>query len=172
MKKLICLIAVFGLIIISSQAQEVSKIKTDSVRIAKNTIIKVKDGANPDVYINGKKVDHEILDLIDPNKIDRIEVLKGESAMQKYNAENVIIITTKKASDESKVTVRIVDNSGSNDTGEMPIIIIDGKVTDRKTFEKISPDDIESINVMKDKATLAKYKTNIGVIFISMKKKE
>lgn len=51
----------------------------------------------PMIIMDGKVINKEQLDKIGTNLIDKMEVLKGEAAMKKYNAPNgVIIITTKK----------------------------------------------------------------------------
>lgn len=57
------------------------------------------------------------------------------------------------------------------DDGPEPLIIIDGKESSRAEMEKISPDDIESIEVLKDQAAVEKYgeKTGNGVVIINMR---
>jgi TonB family protein len=55
--------------------------------------------ANPLVIMDGTVIDHEKLKTIDPQTIERMEVLKDQPAIEKYGekAKNgVIIITTKK----------------------------------------------------------------------------
>jgi len=52
----------------------------------------------PLIVVDGQKVPYEIMKLIDANKIDSIQILKGEQALQ-YGEEGkngVILITTKK----------------------------------------------------------------------------
>lgn len=57
---------------------------------------KKKDKDGPLLIINGKVVVKGELDDISPDDIEKIEVLKGDEAMKKYNAPNgVIIVTTK-----------------------------------------------------------------------------
>ena len=59
--------------------------------------IKIHEDSKADVYIDGKKYDSAILNLLDSDKIATIDVLKGEKAIAKYNAPNgVIIVTSKK----------------------------------------------------------------------------
>ncbi|MEO1050392.1 MAG: hypothetical protein AAFX87_07190 [Bacteroidota bacterium] len=60
--------------------------------------IKVADPyLEPLIIIDGDVADKSDLSKLNPSKIKHIEVVKGEKAMEKYNALNgVIIITTKK----------------------------------------------------------------------------
>jgi len=49
--------------------------------------------------LNGKKVSKKVIDELDTDSIDKIEVLKGDSATKEYGKkakEGVVIITTKK----------------------------------------------------------------------------
>lgn len=112
------------------------KIKTDTVIIKADTIT-VKDGnklvimneggkvqveniskaATTDlrnsitdalVILDGKKIDNEILELIDPSKIQSINILKNESAKALYGEEGkngVVMITTKKNGNKEEGTV-------------------------------------------------------------------
>ena len=60
----------------------------------------ISTSENPLVIIDGKEAEAgKGLDDLDPNKIDKMEVLKGEKAVEKYGekAKNgVVLITTKK----------------------------------------------------------------------------
>jgi len=60
----------------------------------------LKETANknyPKVIIDGKVADKKILDTLKPQNIEKMEVVKGKKAVEKYDAPNgVIIITTKK----------------------------------------------------------------------------
>ncbi len=158
--------------------------------LAQNKLkVEVKEAAKPDVYIDGKKYDHYIVDLLDANKIESVEVLKGEQALKKYNAPHgVILIKTKNAApqlptfgkNEMELTIpspkpgtriSIRDKSGATmaDGDQNPVIIIDGKVSDNETLDKLSPDDIESINVLKGEKALEEYKASNGVIIVKTK---
>ena len=60
------------------------------------------------------------------------------------------------------------------DPSKKPLYVIDGVImSDSDVLSKIKPDDIESISVVKDKASSAIYgeKAKNGVIVITMKKK-
>ena len=62
-------------------------------------VITVKDiEGNPLIYINGKEATKEAMEALDPNNIDKVEVLKGDKATEKYGKkakDGVILITTK-----------------------------------------------------------------------------
>lgn len=174
MRKLFLTLGIVSLLTFSIQAQE----KTNEVvktKESKSAFVEIKDGAKPDVYIDGKKYDSEILDLIDPDKIKSISVYKGESAMEKFQTENVIEIITKK--DNMNITVKsdrinIISYGKANDNEKHPVIIIDGKLKDKEEMKELSPDDIKQIEVLKDEKTLKKYNTKVGVILITTKIKE
>lgn len=70
---------------------------------------------------------------------------------------------------EDAQTPNIVVNR--KDDGPEPLIIIDGKESSRAEMEKISPDDIESIEVLKGQTAVEKYgeKAGNGVVIINMR---
>ncbi len=141
-----------------------------------NTIeqnIKVKEVANPDVYIDGVKYDKKILDLIDPAKIENVSVIKGEEALKKYNSkEGVILVTTKSEESISKESIKVKkvvirkDNADKN-----PLVIINGIVSNSDTLNSLQGDKIEKIDVLKDESAIAIYGENgkNGVILITTK---
>jgi TonB-dependent Receptor Plug Domain len=53
-----------------------------------------------------------------------------------------------------------------------PLVIIDGKIKSLKYIKKIKPENIESVEVIKDSASIKKYgrKGKFGVILIKIKK--
>ena len=57
------------------------------------------DSKNPLILLEGKEITSEELKKIEPDTIERMEVLKGDSAIKKYGGKaknGVILITTKK----------------------------------------------------------------------------
>lgn len=63
-----------------------------------NMVFLSTDGESPLVYVDGKKVSREYLENLNPNKIESIEILKGESATKAYGkaAKNgVVLVKTK-----------------------------------------------------------------------------
>ncbi len=73
-------------------------------------------------------------------------------------------VNTDPSSDAGKMNLSESDNS--------PVYIIDGKEIEKSEFHQIKPDDIESINVLKDKHATDKYgeKGKYGVLEITLKK--
>ncbi|TLG99033.1 hypothetical protein BZARG_03350 [Bizionia argentinensis JUB59] len=55
---------------------------------------------------------------------------------------------------------------------ENPLIIIDGKVATKNAMDKLNPNSINSVNILKDKTATIKYgnKGKNGVIIITTKK--
>ncbi|MEZ5000638.1 MAG: TonB-dependent receptor plug domain-containing protein [Bacteroidales bacterium] len=168
MKKMISIIGLMLLVISYSSAQE-AVVKPDTVQKGKNVIVKVKEGVNAVVFIDGKKYDSEILEILDPEKIEKMEVFKGEEAKKKFDTENAIVITTKVKAG-SRIVIRGVADTRPGT--EKPVIIVDGKVCDSGILDTISPEDIQSVQVLKDEKSLEKYNTTVGVIFVKTKKKE
>lgn len=187
MKRLGLTIGIMALIITTGFAQETSmKVKSKKEKEKSERIeIKVKEGeANPVIIIDSKEYDFEILNIIDKNKIESVTVLKGEDALKKYDAKNGVILIKTKQKDDNKVEVMIGSNKENSSTDnnkrvkidvpegtDAPIIIIDGVIKDRDVLDNISPDDIESIKVLKDDDAKKKYNTEAGVIIIKTKKK-
>ena len=100
MKNLLLTVCAMLLTISVIQAQENEEKQSQSHKQEK-LMIRVKGtstvgNVKPDIYVDGKKFDFE-LELLDPEKIESVEVIKGEKAIKEYNAPNgVLFIKTKK----------------------------------------------------------------------------
>ena len=166
MRNLILTICIICLSVFISQAQETTQTKDDSLK-QESLHFKVKEGFNPDVYIDGKKYDHAILDLLDQGKIGSVSVIKGEQAMKEYNAPNgVLLIKTKKKTEVDFVYIKAQRSENSKD----PKVIIDGEVLDQEALSKISAKNIQSINVLKGEVAAKNYDASSGVIIVTTKK--
>ena len=67
-------------------------------------VLRTSDGPEPLVYIDGERVERSAMEELDPDRIDRVEVLKGQAAEGLYGPDavgGVVQIFTK-------------DGSGSN----------------------------------------------------------
>ncbi len=182
MKYLIVLICVWCLTLSIGNAQDVHKPDKPSSRVS----VKVENGAEPDVYIDGKKYDYAILKLIDPAKIESINVVKDEQAMKKYNAPNGVILITSahNTSTDSTMSIRYAKESSSgididannvrirSSSGDEPIVIIDGQVSSKAKLDKLSPELIEKIDVLKGEKAIEEYNATGGVIIITTKKEK
>lgn len=185
MKHIFLAACIICLSISISHAQE-TKSNKEKNQSQESLHIKVKDEVKPDIYINGKKYDFEILELLDADKIESMDVIKNEKALKEYDAPNgVILIKTKKKTDSS-MTIRGTDNLKTQVTNPSikikgtkslapyasakPKIIIDGKVASKEELEKLSPSDILSIEVVKGEEAIKTYNSKSGVIIVKSKK--
>jgi hypothetical protein len=149
------------------QAQETEEKKSIDQKDEK-VVIKAKDDPKPDIYVDGKKFDFP-LELIDTDIIESISVFKGEKALTEFNAPNgVVFIKTKIEIDT--VSSKIEINNNIDD--KAPLIIIDGNVADMESLKKISPDNIDNINVVKGEQAIEEYSAPNGVIIVTTKKEK
>lgn len=135
------------------------------------------------------------LNQIDENTIESVTVLKDKNAISQYGKKGkngVVLITTKKAA--AKQVKNNVKNAWNLEYGVMdpptgkvlgtnnfnpdqrPLFVIDGviKGNDTKSLEMVSPHDIESIVILKDKKATDAYgeKAKDGVVIITTKAKK
>ena len=167
MKKLLftTIVLLFSISLIN--AQKTGSKKKDK-EVKEKLYVKLKDGAKPDIYVDGKKFDFP-MELIDQNKIKAVFVIKGEKAKKEYNALNGVILITTKTSKESDVSeIRITGYAKDKKT---PMVIINGKVSNKKILDELKPDEIEKMEVIKGKKAKEKYNAPNGVIIITTKKK-
>lgn len=153
MKKLILTLTLLSLPLLGTFAQEKSSPQLK---------FEIKEGKDPDVYIDGKKVDYSIVKLLDQSKIKSVNVIKDDNAIQKYNAPNgVILITTKDHTEfEGETKIRIRNKDGNAD----PIFIINGKVSTKQQMKALKPEDIETIDVKKGDNAIKGYSSVEGVV--------
>ncbi|NOR28191.1 MAG: TonB-dependent receptor plug domain-containing protein [Lutibacter sp.] len=118
-----------------------------------------------------KEGEHEITVIQEGNE-DEIEENIEIEIHEEKDGENVFVIKTNGDNIEKhKITKKgnILLRSSEN---EKPLFIIDGKETSSEEMEKIKPDSIEKVEVLKGKSATDKYgdKGNDGVILITTKK--
>ncbi|WP_394708141.1 M56 family metallopeptidase [uncultured Bacteroides sp.] len=116
-------------------------------------------GAHPLIIVDGKEVSNEKVIRV---RAKSINVLKGKNATDLYGdraKDGVVQVYTKDAEDSY---------SG---LGSHPLVIVDGKEVAYEELEKINPNKIESMNVLKDKSATTLYgdKGKNGVIEIHTK---
>jgi len=129
------------------------------------------DGDNPPLYIvDGKMLEKGAFEKINPNtdNIEKINVLKDKEATDKYGEKGkygVLEITMKEP--HSVQTVPGVDLK-SIDWKNPPLIFLDGIDIDKAEMDAINPNDIVSIDVLKDKSATTSFgeKAKNGVIQI------
>jgi len=105
---------------------------------------------------------------ISPESIESITVLKDQSAVKIYGEKGkngVVVISTKR--NQSEKVEGKVDASLKIDS---PLIVVDG--IEFGDIKSISPENIESITVLKDQSAVKVYgeKGKNGVVIISTKK--
>lgn len=119
----------------------------------------------PLFIVDGKEITKDDMNSIDPNIIEKVEVIKDDNATRLYGdkgKDGVILITSKKEN-SSKYTVKLNDEA---------LYKIDGKEVKKAEVDKLNPDDIESVNVFKGNKAIEKYgeKAKNGVVEITTKK--
>jgi|TARA_B110000240_G_scaffold32290_1_gene34787 hypothetical protein len=169
MKKLlfITIVLLFSISLINAQETE-SKKKVKELK--EKLYVKLKDGAKPDVYVDGKKFDFPI-ELIDQNKIKAVFAIKGDQAKKEYNSLNGVILITTKTAEKSDVSEIRIRNNDFAKGEKRPMIIINGIVSNKKDLDELKPDQIEKMEVLKGEKAIEKYKSPNGVIIITIKKK-
>ncbi|BEG98000.1 hypothetical protein BSYN_02650 [Bacteroides sedimenti] len=139
--------------------------KTKNAWNAVDKLLSTKSSeADPLILVDEKEITKERLDVLDPEKIESISVLKDKSAASVYGEKGkngVVLIRTK---DSSK--------GGVVNLSSQPLVVMDGIELSYDTFQTINPENIESISVLKDKAATSIYgeKGKNGVIIIVTKK--
>ena len=107
------------------------------------------DNANPPlIIVDGVEIDKKAMDQINPNTIDRMDVLKDQSAIEKYGEKGkngVILITTKRAAIKSF------------DPANPPLYILDGKEVEKASFDQVDPITTERMIVIKDPKLSTSY---------------
>ena len=146
---------------------------------SKENVMHDTTGKQPLYLVNDKETSAADVKKIDANSIESINVLKDSAVVKKYGEkgkDGVVIIKLKSNSvqkaSSTPVTIRL--DGPHYDTTIKPLYILDGKEMDNKDITKISPDQIESINVLKDEEAKKKYgeKGKHGVVLISLKKQD
>lgn len=102
---------------------------------------------------------------IDSDEISALPVTNAEQALQ-GRAAGVTVINSGSPGTSPVVRIRGLSTVGNND----PLYVIDGVITG--SLAGISPNDIESINILKDASTTAIYGSqgSNGVVMVTTKK--
>jgi N-acetylmuramoyl-L-alanine amidase len=147
--------------------------KNNSFVVVSDSIIFRETGKKPLIILDGKVQPNTDINKINPNSIEKIDVLKNESATKVYGdagKNGVIIITSKVAAKES-LKKPIEPYSGP--IPKNVVYYVDGVKSDSNVISKINPNNIASINVWKEGGQVYnKYdvEPGVGVIEIVTKK--
>lgn len=108
------------------------------------------------------------ISVIGQNEINKTAVTSIDQALQ-GNAAGVLVMTTS-AEPGGDVTMRVRGSSSISGSSE-PLIVIDNIVSDQTAMSMLSPNDVMSLEVLKDAAATAIYGSRgaNGVIMITTK---
>jgi len=152
--------------------------KTDStskMNVSKVTS-KVGDSLNVLVFVDGVEKDMDVIKKMDSKDIAEIRVLKDEKAVEQYGDKakgGVIIVSTKvintnqdkNVNSETKIVVNIKEGMDN------ALYVVDGIQQKSGDLNKIDPNTIASMNVLKGEAATRLYGEDAkhGVVIISTK---
>ena len=105
------------------------------------------------------------MELIDKDKIESVSIMKDKELLKKYNAKNGVILISTKKDNSSKTNFTYKLNKSKK-----PIVIINGKKSTQMELQKLDPNDIESINVLKGEQGKLLYNSPSGAIIVKLKK--
>ena len=118
------------------------------------------DYADVLILVDGREVTSEILQALNPERIQSISVLKEPSdIIAKYTTDkskkSVMLVTLKKEEPKplagTVFTIRVSDNASKAQ------VVIDDVMVDEAKLKSLSPDQIESITVLKPETAVAIY---------------
>ena len=118
------------------------------------------DYADVLILVDGREVTPEILRALNPSRIQSISVLKDPSEIiAKYTTDKskkaVMLVTLKK--EEPKALAGTVSTIRVSDNASKAQVVIDDKLVDEATFKALSPDQFESVTVLKPEPAVAIY---------------
>lgn len=167
---------------------------SQTFKVQANSPLKFGDSDHPEskplIIIDGVIAKNQDTNNIPPENIESISVLKGESATAVYGekGKNGVILITMKKSPSIKFSAKEIEyknNEGvllikepvkiniKSENGTQPLIVIDGVIAENQNVDKIDPEAIESISVLKNEESTKKYgdKGKNGVLEITLKPK-
>jgi TonB-dependent starch-binding outer membrane protein SusC len=161
-------------IVVSSVTYDSKEVKLKDDQSTVDVSLALSNNALDEVVVTGytsqKKKDLTgAVSIVKPG--DLTKVASPSFAQQIEGRASGVQVTTSGAAGAG-ASIRIRGISTFNSGGGEPLVVIDGVQTRGPFFNDINPNDIESMQVLKDAATLASYgigSTN-GVIIITTKK--
>jgi len=144
-------------------ANNKNSISSNNLMNRKDTIpsgnSKAASSKTPLYVLDGKIISEVEMKKIDPNTIQSMTVLKDKNATDKYGNKG-----------ENGV-VEIISKSNNTDLSQ-PLYVLDEKIIQKSEADKLDPNTITEINVLKDKQATDKYGENgkNGVVEIKTKK--
>ena len=132
------------------------------------------DYADMLILVDGREVTPEILQALNPSRIQSFSILKDPSEiLANYTTDkskkSVMLVTLKKEEPKplagTVATIRVSDNASKAQ------VVIDDKLVDEATLKSLSPDQIESVTVLKSQAAVSLYGEagKKGVLYVRTK---
>ncbi|HRU13966.1 MAG TPA: TonB-dependent receptor plug domain-containing protein [Dysgonamonadaceae bacterium] len=160
--------------VLAHKSSEKETVVQDTTKVTvwnkkQKVIEELSDDARRAIFIvDGTRTNYDKVQVIDPQEIDNVSVLKGDAATSVYGTEakdGVVIITTKNNGHPSSTERRMGVSDGN------PLILMNGVAITKEEMDKINPDDIESVNVLKGEQATRLYgeKGKNGVVIITPK---
>jgi outer membrane receptor for ferrienterochelin and colicin len=116
-------------------------------------------------FVNGRTVNCDDFQRYAPDSIERIEVIKGVAAAQRYGveADGAILVLTKSVPGVSRPT---------DDPAEGIFYFIDGRTASRSDVDRLPRDAIERIEVLKGVAAVSRFgsEASAGAIRVTTKR--
>ena len=169
--------------IVITKQENGKKPAVTNIQIRKDT---TKLAGNPLFIVDGKEA--KSIQNINPNDIENVNVLKGESATKIYGekGKNGVVIVTLKGGKKQSMIISTKEMS-EKDLNKNPLklgksalvpmsenvlYILDGKEISAKEMQEVKPGNIDNITVLKDKSATELYgeKGKNGVVIITTKK--
>ena len=156
--------------VMNNKSDSTSKINVSTVTL------KMVDSLNVLVFVDGVEKNMDVIKKMDSKDITEIRVLKNEKAVEQYGdkaKDGVIIVSTKvintnqdkNVNSETKVVVNIKEGMDN------ALYVVDGIQQKSGDLNKIDPNTIASMNVLKGEAATRLYGEDAkhGVVIISTK---
>jgi TonB-dependent SusC/RagA subfamily outer membrane receptor len=140
--------------------------KIQTIKLSGNNSNIKGNTANTLIYLDGKIITPLQLNEINPQKIEAINILKGEKLDDIAEARGKTAVINISLKPEPLQEVVVMGRKTE------PLYVIDTKIQENNfNLNSMAPDNIERVDVLKDKSALAKYgeKGQNGVVEITTK---
>ena len=120
---------------------------------------------NPFCFVDLRTVSCQDLERYPPEAVDRIEVVEGDAAVRRYGLDamdGAILVSTSPSADIRRPPAEPAGNV---------FYFINGRTATRSDLEETSPDDIESIEVLRGAGAVARFgaEASDGVVLVTTK---